>query len=167
MACLLLAVVITGCKTLNGGANRELEDMPGMKNNFLAAKVAAFRHAMERMPPESKRYGDEFYTVAGIQDPDPAHVQVLLLALADMHPPVTEASKLYTREGNSKWFGGKPAIVWTSKVQRVTEEVHVFVLLGWMHSNLLYEFFEYEVRYNKREDSWEIVDYKSVGQQGG
>jgi len=136
--------------------------MPGAKNGYLTAKVAAFVHAMDNMPPESKRYGDEFYIAAGIFDADPAHAKVLMLALADRHPPVVDLKKIYTRDENSKWMTGKPAIVWTSKLLRVTEDSHAFFVVGWMHSNLLYEFFEYETRYIAKDDSWEVVDYMPV-----
>ncbi len=74
------------------------------------------------------------------------------------------SEEIYTRDQNSKWLQGRPVMIWTSKLERVTDDVHVFLVVGWMHSNLLYQFFEYEVRWLKRSDSWEVVDYKPIEQ---
>jgi hypothetical protein len=161
-----VALVLSACESLKLPGSGKPKEMPGARTGFLAAKVAAFRHAMENMPPEEKRYGEEFYIASGIHDGDAAHVRVLLQTLADMHPPVVEASRLYARDENSRWLDGKPAIAWTSKVQRVDDDSHVFIMVGWMHSNLIYQFYEYETRYLKKEDAWEVVDYKSIDKAG-
>jgi hypothetical protein len=159
----ILSLSLPACKTLESSRG-DRSGRPGLKNGYLTAKVAAFLHAMENMPTESKRYGEEFYYASGIADADPAHAKVLVAALAGMHPPVVDAKKIYTRNENSQWMDGKPAIIWTSKVQRVDEDNHAFIIVGWMHSNLLYEFFEYETRHIRADDSWEVVDYVPVGQ---
>ena len=166
LALLMMVFPLPACKglrknTINGEDGPE---MPGARTNFLPAKVVAFRHAMANMPDEEKRYGDEYYAASGIVDPDPSHVFVLKKALADMDPPVISADEIYTRGQNSKWMQGRPVMVWTSQVERVTEDVHVFLVVGWMHSNLLYQFFEYEVRWIKKNDSWELVDWKPIQQ---
>ena len=157
-----MALVLPACKTpkLPKAGDDEAPEMPGSRTGFLPAKVAAYRHAMANMPEEDKRYGDEFYSVAAIHDQDASHVKVLVAALRDMHPPVVEHSQVYTRGENSKWHQGKPAIVWTSRVKEATDDVHVFIVIGWMHSNLLFQFYEYETRYLKRQDAWEVVDFK-------
>lgn len=162
----ILALCLPACKNLES-SRRSPAERPGAKNGYLTAKVAAFMHAMENMPPDAKRYGDEFYIASGILDSDPAHAKVLIAALAGMHPPVVDVSRIYTRDENSKWMEGKPAIVWTSKVQRVTKDNHAFIIVGWVHSNLLYEFFEYDTRYVENDDSWEVVDYVPVEQPAG
>ena len=158
---LTFALCLPACKALKP-AGQDPKKSPGAENGYLTAKVAAMAHAMDHMPPEAKRYGDEFYAGAGIYDPDPAHAKVLTLALGDMHPPVVELSEIYTRDENSKWLSGRPAIVWTSKLERVTKDMHAFFVVGWMHSNLLYEFFEYETRYVRENDSWKVVDYMAI-----
>ena len=161
VAGLLLSLCLPACKVLER-PKRDPKEMPGARTGFLTAKVAAYRHAMENMPPENKRYGNEYYIVSGIQDADPAHVKVLVAALADMHPKVVETDRIYTSAGNSKWMDGKPAIVWSSRVMRVTDDLHAFIIVGWAHSDTLYEFYEYETRYLKKQDAWEVVDYKTV-----
>ena len=162
----LLMINFAGCKALEGGG-RNRAPIPGAKNGYLAAKVVAFRSAMEYMPEEAKRYGDENYVASGVSDTDPSHAKVLLAALTDMQPPVMPTADLYTRGENSKWLGGKPAIAWTSKVARLTPEQHVIVQVGWMHSNLVYEFYEYETRYSPKSDSWDVADFTVLGNDGG
>ena len=165
---LLVASGLSACNGLKprGSGGDDAPEMPGARTGFLPAKGAAFRHAMARMPDEDKRYGDQYYAVAGIHDPDPSHEIVLVKALADMHPPVTVADEIYTRDQSSKWFDGRPAMVWTSRVERVTDDVHVFLIVGWTHSTLLYEFYEYEVRWLKRSDSWIVANFKPIQQAG-
>lgn len=164
----MLVVGLAGCKTLKLPelGSRSLGKAPGSENGFLAAKAVAFRHAMENMPAENKRFGDEFYIASGIHDADATHAKFLIAALNDMHPPVVSASSLYSRAEDSKWMDGKPAIAWTSKVERITKDKHVVVQVGWMHSNLIHEFFEYETRYTKKDDSWDVVDYKVIEAPG-
>ena len=162
----LLMISLAGCKALEGGG-RNPAPIPGAQNGYLAAKVVAFRSAMEFMPEEAKRYGEQSYVASGVSDTDPAHAKVIMAALGDMQPPVMPASNLYTRGENSKWLDGRPAIAWTSKVARLTPDQHVIVQVGWMHSNLVYEFYEYETRYSPKSDSWDVVDFTVLGNGRG
>ena len=172
LATLLIAVGVAGCEgppkfpKLPEGKGRKFGKIPGSENGFLAAKMVAFRHAMENMPEESKRYGDQNYAASGILDPVEAHTKVLIAGLRDMSPPVVDAGRFYTRLEESKWWNGRPVIVWTSKVSRLTKQKHVIVQVGWMHSALIHEFFEYEIRYSPKAKSWDIADYKVIAPPG-
>ncbi|MFT5412229.1 MAG: hypothetical protein ACI8XO_002210 [Verrucomicrobiales bacterium] len=157
----MMVAFFPACKTLER-SERVPEGEPGVRTGYLTAKVVAYRHAMENQPKEDKRYGEGFYTAAGIVDEDPAHVKVLVAALDDMFPSVIEGSKIYTRDENSKWFEGKPAVVWNSRLMKKTDDLHVFIVLGWMHSNLLFQYYEYETRYLKKTDAWEVVGFELI-----
>ena len=164
---IMMVGFVTGCKSLDLKDKKEDgKEMPGARTGFLPAKVVAFRHAVGNMPEEDKRYGSERYAAMAISDRDPSHVKVLMATLAGADPPIIDMSDVYSRAGNSKWLNGKPIVVWSSKITQVTEDVHVFIVLGWMHSDQVYQFYEYKVRWIERSDSWEVADFKLLERSG-
>jgi len=140
------------------------EKIPGSGDNFLAAKVVAYRHAMENMPEDAKRFGSKKYIAAGVGEADPKHQLALITELQGIDPPVVPQSQIYSRSENSKWMDGKPALIWTSKIKGVNREKNVVMIVGWMHSNIIREFFIYELNYAGEESGWQVVDFEVVEQ---
>ena len=154
-----LCLLNLGCEALNSRSKRG-EGVPA--DGLLGAKATALEHAMDSMSPEDRFYSpDAEYQAYGIMDPDETHTKALLALLKNRRPPVVNATKLYSRSSNSQWFESRPAMRWTAAAAKDPENpIRVKVLVGWMHSQLIYAFTEYTIDYDGK--GWAIVDFVAV-----
>lgn len=139
-------MALSGCQSFQKNDN-EIDEVPG--NGLLGAKLMALEHALENISEDDKKFGDSEYFAYGISDTDQIHNKAIIKILGKRQPPVVDAAKFYTRSSNSQWMSGRPVLKWVTEATKdPNHPLRVNVLVGWIHSQIINQFYSYKLEYD-------------------
>ena len=137
---------LSNCKSLEK-EDGLVKEVPG--DGLLGAKLMALEHALNNISDEDKTFGDSEYFAYGISDTDSIHNKAIIKILANRKPPIVDAEKFYTRSSNSQWMSGRPVLKWiTEATKDPNHPLRVNVLVGWIHSQIINQFYTYKLEYD-------------------
>lgn len=137
---------LSNCKSLEK-QDGLIKEVPG--DGLLGAKLMALEHALNNISDEDKTFGDSEYFAYGISDTDSIHNKAIIKILANRTPPIVDAEKFYTRSSNSQWMSGRPVLKWITEATKDPDHPRrVNVLVGWIHSQIINQFYTYKLEYD-------------------
>lgn len=124
-----------------------IDEVPG--DGLLGAKLMALNHAMDNLSDDDRTFGTGEYNAYGIEDSNSIHNKAIVKILADRKPPIVDASEFYTRSSNSQWMSGRPVMKWVTEATKDPKHpLRANVLVGWMHSQIINQFYTYKLEYD-------------------
>ena len=136
-----------------------IDEVPG--DGLLGAKLMALNDAMDNLSDDDRKFGTSEYDAYGIADSNSIHNKAIIKILADRKPPIVDASEFYTRSSNSQWMSGRPVMKWVTEATKDPRHpLRANVLVGWMHSQIINQFYTYKLEYDGVV--WTILDVERL-----
>ena len=136
-----------------------IDEVPG--DGLLGAKLMALNDAMDNLSVDDRKFGTSEYDAYGIADSNSLHNKAIIKILADRKPPIVDASEFYTRSSNSQWMSGRPVMKWVTEATKDPRHpLRANVLVGWMHSQIINQFYTYKLEYDGVV--WTILDVERL-----
>ena len=149
---------LCSCKSFKQ-EDKLIDEVPG--DGLLGAKLMALNHAMDNLSDDDRTFGTSEYNAYGIEDSNSIHNKAIIKILADRKPPIVDASEFYTRSSNSQWMSGRPVMKWVTEATKDPRHpLRANVLVGWMHSQIINQFYTYKLEYDGVV--WTILDVERL-----